>query len=123
MRTLLKNQKLSFLTTFYCLLLSKQIKIKVQTCQKCPTYSNLSITSNTEHIVCTPPPPPPRGVGGGWAAVHPPPPPFCWGGGGVEPPTKFSKMRGLVGPPFLEWCCWERGSDFFQGGYNFSTIK
>ena len=52
-----------------------------------------------------------------------PPPPFCWEGGGVEPPTKFSKMRGLVGPPFLEWCCWERGGDFFQGGLQFFNNK
>ena len=32
-------------------------------------------------------------------------------------------MRGLVVPPFLEWCCWERGGDFFQGGLQFFNNK
>ena len=42
------------------------------------------------------------------------------GKGGVEPPTKFSKSRGLKGPQLLELNCWERGDYFFQGlGCNF----
>ena len=60
---------------------------------------------------------------------------FCWsnivwtaplllGGGTVECPTKFSKRGGLAGPQSLEWGCWERGGDFFQGrGCNFHKKK
>ena len=45
-------------------------------------------------------------------------------GGGVEPPTKFSnKGEGLTGPQLLEGACWERGGDFFLGGWNFHTQK
>ena len=36
-----------------------------------------------------------------------------------EPPTKFSKKRGLTGSQFLDGGCWERGGDFFQGGCSF----
>ena len=45
-------------------------------------------------------------------------------GGTVEYPTKFSKRGGLTGPQILEWGCWERGVDFFQGrGCNFHKKK
>ena len=37
----------------------------------------------------------------------------------VEPTSKFSKRGGLTGSQFLEWGCWERGGDFFQGGSSF----
>ena len=36
---------------------------------------------------------------------------FCWGGG--------FKKEGFNGISILEGGCWERGSDFFQKGYNF----
>ena len=49
-------------------------------------------------------------------SVHPPAP-FCRRG--IEPPTKFSKRGELTEPQLLEGGCWERGGDFFQGGYNF----
>ena len=47
------------------------------------------------------------------------------GGGGVELPTKFSRRGewGLTRPQFLEWGCWERGSDIFQGGLQFLHKK
>ena len=44
-------------------------------------------------------------------------------GWGVQPPTKFSKRRGLTGTQLLEGGCWERGGDFFQGGLQFSHKK
>ena len=44
--------------------------------------------------------------------VHPPSS-FCWGGGGGF------KKEGFNGISILEGGCWERGSDFFQKGYNF----
>ena len=45
-----------------------------------------------------------------------PPPPFLQGG--IEPPTKFSKEGGsLAGPQLLEEDYWERGDDFFEGGF------
>ena len=34
----------------------------------------------------------------------------------VEPPTKFSKRGGLDRTSVFRGGCWERGSDFFQGG-------
>ena len=36
--------------------------------------------------------------------------------GGVDPPTKFSKKGGLIGPQLLEESCRERGMTFFRGG-------
>ena len=39
------------------------------------------------------------------------------GRGGGEPPINFSKSRGLTGPQLLEVNYWERGGDFFQGGW------
>ena len=42
--------------------------------------------------------------------------PFCRGWGEDESLTKFSKKGGLTGSQFLEWHCWEREGDFFQGG-------
>ena len=44
-------------------------------------------------------------------SVHPP----YSDGDGVEPPTKFSKRRGLTGLQLLQWVCSERGGDFIQG--------
>ena len=36
--------------------------------------------------------------------------------GQVEPPTTFSRTRGLKGPPILEEVVGKEGGDFFQGG-------
>ena len=51
------------------------------------------------------------------------PPPFLLlvevGGGTFEPPTKFSKRRGLKGSQFLQEACWERGGDFSGAGCGF----
>ena len=47
-------------------------------------------------------------------SVHPLPP-CAQGGGGVEPPTKFSKRRGLTGSQLLQEGSWERGVTFFRG--------
>ena len=44
-------------------------------------------------------------------SVHPP----YSDGEGVEPPTKFSKRRGLTGLQLLQGVCSERGGDFIQG--------
>ena len=40
-------------------------------------------------------------------------------GEGVEPPTKFSKRGGgeLERISFSRGGCWERGGNFFQGGW------
>ena len=45
-------------------------------------------------------------------SVHPLP--FCRGEGRVEPPTKFSKRRGLDTTSTPAGGCWKRGGDFFQ---------
>ena len=36
------------------------------------------------------------------------------GGGGVEPPTKFSKRKRLIGSQFFEECCWESRGVFLR---------
>ena len=61
------------------------------------------------------------------ALYHPPPrlptPSAAGRGGGVEPPTKFSKIGALRGSQILEWCCRERGGDFFQDGVNRTNMS
>ena len=55
-------------------------------------------------------------------SVHPHPAP-CLLGEVVEPPTKFSKRRGLTGSPFLEGSCRERGGNLFQWGRGVEIFK
>ena len=52
--------------------------------------------------------------------------PFCWGGGRVEPPTKFSKRGGLIGPQLLQGVAGKEGVTIFGeggGGLQFSHKK
>ena len=66
----------------------------------CINKAKLFAKGFSKHIVCTPL--------------------FCWE---VQPPTKFSKERGLTGPQPLDAGCWERGKNFFYLKNKFKSEK